>query len=160
MVIKSIGDNITAGADFDMNRLLCLLNQNMVKEIRTDQLKEALSHGDTVDNSEYEDAKNNQAFVEGRIITIEKMLDKARPLEFNRGNGQQAVLGSTVKLKNIYTDKTCVYTLVSTAESNPFENKISDESPVGKAVLSSTAGEQVKVKAPAGIFYYKIEDIQ
>jgi len=140
------------------NELTHLKKHKRVKIAK--QLKEALSHGDIVDNSEYEDAKNNQAFVEGRIITIEKMLDKARPLELNRGNGQQAVLGSTVKLKNINTDKTCVYTLVSTAESNPFENKISDESPVGKAVLGSAAGEQVKVKAPAGIFYYKIEDIQ
>ena len=125
-----------------------------------EQLKEALSYGDIVDNPEYEDAKNNQAFVEGRIITIEKLLYNARPLEVNRDNGHHVILGSTVKLKNLNTNNISVYSIVSTVEADPFENRISDESPVGKAVLGSTVGDQVKVKAPAGIFYYKIEDIQ
>ena len=124
------------------------------------QIKEALSYGDIVDNAEYEDAKNNQAFVEGRIITIEKMLYKARPLEKDNNNGHRVVLGSTVRLKCLDTNNISVYSIVSTAEADPFDNKISNESPVGKAVLGSAVGDQVKVKAPAGIFYYHIEDIQ
>jgi len=125
-----------------------------------EQIKEALSYGDIVDNAEYEDAKSRQAFVEGRIITIEKLLRNAYLLEFNDNNGHYAVFGSTVKLKNLDTDKISVYTIVSTVEADPSENRISNESPVGKAVLGSAVSDQVKVKAPAGIFYYKIEDIQ
>ncbi len=125
-----------------------------------EQIKEALSYGDIVDNAEYEDAKSRQAFVEGRIITIEKLLRNAYLLEFNDNNGHYAVFGSTVKLKNLDTDKISVYTIVSTVEADPSENRISNESPVGKAVIGSAVGDQVKVKAPAGIFYYKIEDIQ
>ncbi len=124
------------------------------------QLKEALSYGDIVDNPEYENAKNNQAFVEGRIITIEKMLYNARLLEKDNNNGHYVVLGSTVRLKCLDTNNISVYSIVSTAEADPFDNKISDESPVGKSVLGSVVGDLVQVKAPAGIFYYKIEDIQ
>ena len=138
-----------------------LMHLKTIKRVEiAGQLKEALSYGDIVDNPEYEDAKNNQAFVEGRIITIEKMLYNARLLEKNNNNGHYVVLGSTVKLKCLDTNNISVYSIVSTAESNPFENRISDESPVGKSVLGSAVGDRVKVKAPAGIFYYKIEDIQ
>ncbi len=138
-----------------------LMHLKTIKRVEiTGQLKEALSYGDIVDNSEYEDAKNNQAFVEGRIITIEKLLYNARLLEKDNNNGHYFVLGSTVRLKCLDTNTVNVYSIVSTAESNPFENRISDESPVGKSVLGSVVGDRVKVKAPAGIFYYKIEDLQ
>ncbi len=138
-----------------------LIHLKTIKRVEiAGQLKEALSYGDIVDNPEYEDAKNNQAFVEGRIITIEKMLYNARLLEKDNNNGHYVVLGSTVKLKCLDTNNISVYSIVSTAESNPFENRISDESPVGKSVLGSAVGDRVEVKAPAGIFYYKIEDIQ
>ena len=140
------------------NELMYLKKIKRVKIAQ--QLKEALSYGNIVDNAEYEDAKNNQAFVEGRIITIEKMLYNARLLEKDNNNGHYVVLGSTVKLKCLDTNNISVYSIVSTAESNPFENRISDESPVGKSVLGSAVGDRVEVKAPAGIFYYKIEDIQ
>ena len=138
-----------------------LIHLKTIKRVEiAGQLKEALSYGDIVDNPEYEDAKNNQAFVEGRIITIEKILYNARPMEVNDNNGHYVELGSTVKLKCLDTNKVSAYSIVSTVESDPFENRISNESPVGKAVLGSAVGDQVKVKAPAGIFYYKIEDIQ
>ena len=140
------------------NELMHLKN-NKRKKI-AEQIKEALSYGDITDNAEYEDAKNGQAFVEGRIITLEKLLRRARLLEIDNNNGHLVALGSTVKLRSLGISKIGVYTIVSTAESDPFENKISDESPVGKAVLGSAVGDKVKVNAPAGIFYYKIEDIQ
>ncbi len=125
-----------------------------------EQLKEALSYGDIVDNSEYEDAKNSQAFVEGRIITIEKLLNSARILREGDHNGRHVAIGSTVRLKNLDTNEISVYSIVSTVEADPFENKISDLSPVGKAVMGSAIGDRVEVKAPAGIYYYQIEDIQ
>lgn len=125
-----------------------------------EQLKEALSYGDIVDNTEYEDAKNGQAFVEGRIIIIEKLLRSARPLEADDHNGHHVAIGSTVKIKNLKTNTISVYSIVSTVESDPFENKISDLSPVGSAILGSEVGDQVEVKAPAGTFYYQIEDLQ
>jgi len=140
------------------NELMYLKKIKRVKIAQ--QLKEALSYGNIVDNAEYEDAKNNQAFVEGRIITIEKLLYNARLLEMDDHNRNHVAIGSTVKLRSKDLDKINVYTIVSTAESNPFENKISDESPVGKAALGSTVGQEVQVNAPAGIFYYIIEDIQ
>ena len=140
------------------NELMHLKN-NKRKKI-AEQIKEALSYGDITDNAEYEDAKNGQAFVEGRIITLEKLLYRARLLEKDNNNGHIVALGSTVKLRSLGISRISVYTIVSTVEANPFENKISDESPVGKAILGSSVGDHVKVNAPAGIFYFKIEDIQ
>jgi transcription elongation factor GreA len=140
------------------NELMYL--KTVKREKIAEQLKEALSYGDIVDNTEYEDAKNNQAFVEGRIITIEKLLNNARPLFMDRDNGHRVTLGSTVRLRNLCTNSVSVYKIVSTVESDPFENKISNISPVGQAVSGSEVGDQVRVKAPGGVFYYKIEDIQ
>lgn len=134
------------------------LKGSMRKKI-AEQLKDALSYGDIVDNNEYEDAKNSQAFVEGRIITIEKLLRSARLLETDDYNGHHVAIGSTVKLRNLETNSISVYSIVSTVESDPSENKISDLSPLGKAILGSGVGDQVEVKAPAGIFYYQIEDL-
>ncbi len=158
--MESIGELLLTRDGFEKleNELMHL--KNIKREKIAEQLKEALSYGDIVDNTEYEDAKNNQAFVEGRIITIEKLLYNARLLEKDNNNGHYVVLGSTVKLKCLDTNKISVYSIVSTVESDPFENKISDESPVGKAILGAAVGDQVKVKAPAGIFNYEIEDIQ
>ena len=124
-----------------------------------EQLKDALSFGDIVDNNEYEDAKNSQAFVEGRIITIEKMLRSARILETDDHNGHNVAIGSTVKLRNLETNMISVYSIVSTVESDPSENKISDLSPLGEAILGLEVGDQAEVKAPAGKFYYQIEDL-
>ena len=138
---------------------LVYLKRDMRKKI-AEQIKEALSYGDANDNAEYEVAKNGQAFVEGRIITLEKLLYRARLLEKDNNNGHIVALGSTVKLRSLGISRISVYTIVSTVEANPFENKISDESPVGKAILGSSVGDHVKVNAPAGIFYFKIEDIQ
>lgn len=123
------------------------------------RIKEAISYGDITDNSEYEDAKNEQAFIEGRIITLEKMLRRARILEKGDNDDCLVSLGSTVKLKDIDLNKDYEYTIVSTAETDPTEKKISNESPVGKAILGLTVGDQVAVKVPAGTFNYRIEAI-
>ncbi|MFO7952270.1 MAG: transcription elongation factor GreA [Bacillota bacterium] len=128
------------------------------KEV-ADRIREAISYGDITDNAEYEDAKNEQAFIEGRIITLEKMLRRARLLE-KSGDDHQVELGSTVKLRDLNTDKEHEYTIVSTAEADPSEKKISNESPVGKAILGLYIGDEVEVKVPAGTIKYKIESVR
>lgn len=124
------------------------------------RIKEAISYGDITDNSEYEDAKNEQAFIEGRIITLEKMLRRARILEKDEHENCQVSLGSKVKIKDVNKKKVFEYTIVSTAEADPSEYKISNESPVGKAILGLMVGDKAEVKAPAGTFVYKIEAIE
>lgn len=124
------------------------------------RIKEAISYGDITDNSEYEDAKNEQAFIEGRIITLEKMLRRARLLEKDETSDSLISLGSTVILKDVKLKKNYEYTIVSTAEADPTDKKISNESPVGKAILGLTVGDQVEVKVPAGTFKYRIEEIR
>ena len=128
------------------------------KEIAS-RIKEAISYGDITDNSEYEDAKNEQAFIEGRIITLEKLLRRARLLEKSDNDDENVSLGSKVILKDLNLNKDYEYTIVSTAEADPTENKISNESPVGRAIIGLSVGEQVEVKVPAGTFKYKIEAI-
>lgn len=123
------------------------------------RIKEAISYGDITDNSEYEDAKNEQAFVEGRIITLEKMLRHARVLEKTDNDNNYVALGSTVILKDLEAKKDYTYTIVGTAEADPVENKISNESPVGKAILGLSVGDEVEVKVPAGSLKYKIMKI-
>lgn len=128
------------------------------KEIAA-RIKEAISYGDITDNSEYEDAKNEQAFVEGRIITLEKMLRRARILEKDESNDEHVALGSIVKLRETNSNREYEYTIVSTAEADPTEMKISNESPVGKAIFGLGVGDKVEVKVPAGTFNYEIEAI-
>ena len=158
--MESIGELLLTKDGFKKLETELMYLKKIVRVKIAEQIKEALSYGDIVDNAEYEDAKNRQAFVEGRILTIEKLLRNAQLLETNDNNGHHVVFGSTVKLKNLDTNKISVYSILSTVEADPSENRISNESPVGKAVLGSAVGDKVKVKAPAGIFYYKIEDIQ
>jgi transcription elongation factor GreA len=128
------------------------------KEIAA-RIKQAISYGDITDNSEYEDAKNEQAFVEGRIATLEKLLRHARILEkTDEGNGF-VTLGSTVQLKDLELDQEYTYTVVGTAEADPSNSKISNESPVGKAILGLSVGDEVEVKVPAGSLKYKIIEV-
>ncbi|HHW74831.1 MAG TPA: transcription elongation factor GreA [Firmicutes bacterium] len=127
------------------------------KEIAA-RIKEAITYGDITENSEYESAKNEQAFVEGRIITLEKILRRARILE--KGDSNSFVtIGSTVKLKDMEMDRDYIYTIVGTAEADPGDNKISNESPVGKAILGLSIGDEVEVKVPAGSLKYRILEI-
>ncbi len=128
------------------------------KEIAS-RIKEAISFGDITDNSEYEDAKNEQAFIEGRIITLEKLLRRARLLDKGEIDDSHVSLGSKVTIKDIDKNQDYEYTIVSTAEADPTDKKISNESPVGKAIIGLAVGDQVEVKVPAGTFNYKIEAV-
>lgn len=123
-----------------------------------ERIKQAIEFGDISENSEYEDAKMEQAFVEGRIITLEKMLRNARIIDDNEQR-DQVVLGSTVVLKDIEMGENEEYTIVGSAEADPTVNKISNESPVGKAVLGHSKGSIIEITVPAGTISYEVIDI-
>lgn len=125
-----------------------------------ERIKIAIGYGDISENSEYEDAKNEQAFIEGRIITLEKMLRNARIINNDDVDTNSVSIGSTVILEDLEFGDKVEYTIVGTAESDPFQNKISNESPVGKAILGQQKGAVVDVQVPAGIIQYKIIDIK
>jgi transcription elongation factor GreA len=125
-----------------------------------ERIKIAIGYGDISENSEYEDAKNEQAFIEGRIITLEKMLRNARIINNDEVDTNTVSIGSIVTLKDMEFGDEVEYTIVGTAESNPSESKISNESPVGRAILGKKKGTAVDVNVPAGIIQYKIMDIK
>jgi len=125
-----------------------------------ERIKIAIGYGDISENSEYDDAKNEQAFIEGRIITLEKMLRNARIINEDDVNTDVVSIGSTVKLKDIEFNDEVEYTIVGSAESDPTKNKISNESPVGKALLGKQIGAKIDVNVPAGAIQYEILDIK
>ncbi|WP_366923304.1 transcription elongation factor GreA [Metallumcola ferriviriculae] len=124
------------------------------------RIKQALEFGDISENSEYEDAKNEQAFIEGRIITLEKKLRNARVIDDRDVLTDVVSLGSRVKLKDLENNDELEYSIVSSIESDPADNKISNESPVGKAILGKAVGAVLDVEVPAGTLQYEIIDIK
>lgn len=128
------------------------------KEV-AERLKEARSHGDLSENSEYDDARNEQAFVEGRIATLENTLRNAKIIEDN-GAGDEVRLGKTVRLKDLEYGDELEYTIVGTVEADPVKHKISNESPVGKAIMGKQKGHIVEVDAPAGAIRYEVIDVR
>ncbi|GMK42565.1 transcription elongation factor GreA [Paenibacillus sp. CCS19] len=125
-----------------------------------ERIKVAIGYGDISENSEYEDAKNEQAFIEGRIITLEKMLRNARIINNDDIDTDTVSIGSTVSVEDLEFGDVVEYTIVGTAESDPLNNKISNESPVGKTILGKKVGATVEVNVPAGIIQYKILEIK
>ncbi len=120
------------------------------------RIHDAKEHGDLSENAEYEDAKNEQAFVEGRIQTIEALIKNATIIDENL-TGDHVQIGSTVTLQG--PDGEEQFTIVGSAEARPTEGKISNESPVGRALLGKKKGEKVVVRVPAGDFTYTIRAI-
>ncbi|MGI6553857.1 MAG: transcription elongation factor GreA [Bacillota bacterium] len=129
------------------------------KEV-ADRIKQAIDFGDISENSEYDDAKNEQAFIEGRILTLEKQLRNARIIDESERSTEVVSLGSTVVLKDLELGDTLEYEIVGSMEADPSDKKISNESPVGKAVLGQKIGSVVEVEVPAGVLQYQILDIR
>ncbi|MFZ5641575.1 MAG: transcription elongation factor GreA [Bacillota bacterium] len=125
-----------------------------------ERIKQAIEFGDISENSEYEDAKNEQAFIEGRILTLEKMLRNARVIDEGEIHTDVVSIGSTVLIKDMEVGDEINYTIVGSAEADPSANKISNESPVGKAILGKKKGSVVEVSVPAGKLKYKILKIK
>ncbi len=124
-----------------------------------ERIKQAIAFGDISENSEYEDAKNEQAWIEGRILTLEKMLRNAKIIDDENISTDQVTLGSTVILKDLEYDEQLEYTIVGSVEADPANSKISNESPVGKAIIGKPKGMVVEVNVPAGLLKYEIVDI-
>ena len=120
------------------------------------RIHDAKEHGDLSENAEYEDAKNEQAFVEGRIQTLEALIKNATIIDENHST-DHVQIGSTVAVES--PDGKEAFTIVGSAEAKPAEGRISNESPVGRALLGKKKGEKVVVKVPAGDFTYKIVGI-
>ena len=114
-----------------------------------ERIKEAKEFGDISENSEYDDAKNEQAWVESRIAEISLILAHATIIDKPK-KSDKVTLGSKVKLQDAKTGAEHVYKLVGSAEADPAENRISNESPVGEAVIGKKRGETVKVQTPSG----------
>ena len=131
--------------------------QKVKRQEVAERLHEAMEGGELIENAEYEAAKNEQAFVEGRIQELDALLASAKIIEDNgkkkKSDGVQ--LGSKVTIKEgNYEAET--FTVVGVAEANPRQGKISNESPIGKAILGHKVGEAVKVETPGGTYTVKI----
>lgn len=123
------------------------------------RIKQAIAFGDLSENSEYDEAKNEQAFIEGRIVTLENMLKNAKVIDDDDISTDVVSIGSTVKLLDIEFNDIIEYTIVGSAEANPTDNKISNESPVGSALIGKAKGSEVDVAAPDGVIKFKILEI-
>lgn len=134
------------------------LKKNKRKEI-TEKIKQAKEFGDLSENAEYTEAKNQQAFVEGRILTIENIIKRARVIDED-GDSDKVSIGCKVKILNLTDNSITEYHIVSPPEVNVRENKISNESPVGKAIIGATIGDIIKVKVPKGEIELKVLDIR
>lgn len=125
-----------------------------------ERIKQALEFGDISENSEYEDAKNEQGFIEGRILSIEKMLRNAKVIDEHDVHTDVVSVGSRVVLTDLEFNEELEYAIVGSAEADPTQHRISYESPVGKALLGQKVGTTVDVNVPAGIRRYRIESIK
>ena len=128
------------------------------KEI-SEKIKVALGFGDLSENAEYDEAKNEQAEVELKIVKLEKMLKNAKIIDEEEISTDVVSVGIKVKVLDIDMEEEEVYSLVGSEEANPMENKISDESPVGAALIGHKEGEKVAVEAPMGVLEYEIINI-
>lgn len=129
------------------------------REEIANRLHEAMEGGELIENAEYEIAKNEQAFVEGRIKELEILLATARVVEDAHSSTGAIQVGSIVTIQEENLDPE-VYTIVGAAEANPVQGKVSNESPLGKALINRKAGERVQVDAPAGAFTIQIIKVE
>ncbi len=165
-----MADNKTTSTQSDDSKIILVTKEGLAKlheeleYLRNDKrreiasrIKEAISYGDLSENSEYEEAKNEQAFVEGRILELEDKVKYARIIE-EKSQVATVQLGTQVTIVNINQkgSKGEEYIIVGSTEADPLQNKISNESPVGAALLEHKKGDIVKVNAPSGILEYEI----
>ena len=132
-----------------------------VKRIEiAERLKAAIALGDLSENSEYEDAKNEQAFLEGEIAELEQKIRNSDIIKNDGTNKDIVQMGNTVVIKDLEFGDEDTFTIVGSTEADPDENKISNESPVGAAIIGQQVGSTVEVNAPAGVLKYQIVEIK
>ena len=125
------------------------LSQEKRREV-AERIKEAREFGDIMENSEYDDAKNEQAMLEAKIALLEDKLRSASVIDASELSTDEVRVGTTVHVKDEKTGKSVKYAIVGSAEANPAENKLSNESPVGRALIGHKRGETVEVAVPRG----------
>lgn len=142
-----------------------------LEELRTvkrleneERLKEAISHGDLSENSEYDSAKDEQARIEGRILELEQMVKTAKVIDNTKKRKTKVELGATVDIEDLdpefEEDKLQTYTVIGTTEADPFIGRISNESPIGMAIMGKKVGAVVTVRTPLGDHQYKVLKIK
>ena len=124
-----------------------------------EKLKVARSYGDLSENSEYDDAKNEQAILEARIATLEATIKAAVVIDESEISTETVHVGSIVRLENITAGREVTYKITGSNEANPKEGKISDESPVGKGLLDHAVGDVVEIETISGVIGFKILEI-
>lgn len=128
------------------------------KEV-AEKIKVALSFGDLSENSEYDEAKNDQAILENRISQIESILNNAKIIDESVLTNEHIHIGSKVKVHDFDFDENVEYQIIGSGEADPFNGKLSDESPVGSALLDHKVGDIVEVETPDGIVKFEILEI-
>ena len=149
---------ITAEGLKQLEEELQYLKGQKRKEV-AEKIKVARSYGDLSENSEYDDAKNEQAILEARIVTIEATLKNAVLIDEEGISNEHVHVGSSVRLLNLRTAAEVTYKIVGSNEANPSEGKISDESPVGAALIGHSVGDAVEVEVPVGVIGFKVLEI-
>ena len=125
-----------------------------------EEIKEARSHGDLSENSEYDEAKNTQGLVENRITELEQMIKNAVIIDETEDSEGKISLGCTIKVEDMETGDEELYAIVGSQEANPMESRISDDSPFGRAMLGKHIGQTVEVEAPVGTIRFEILSVE
>ncbi len=128
------------------------------KEV-AEKIKVALSFGDLSENSEYDEAKNDQAMLEARIAQIESILKNAKIIDESELTNEHIHIGSKVKVHDFEFNEDAVYQIIGSDEADPFNGKLSDESPVGAALLGHQVGDVIEVETPDGLIKFEILEI-
>jgi transcription elongation factor GreA len=124
-----------------------------------ERIRQAKEFGDISENAEYEDAKQEQAFVEGRILKVETMIRNSRLIDESDYVSDEVHLGANIKVKETKTGTLLDFTIVGSTEADPANHRLSNESPLGRALIGKKKGENVDVVTPRGVSNYKIESI-
>jgi len=129
------------------------------KEI-AEKISNAVAFGEIAENAEYRAAKNEQAFIEGRILTLEKIIENCEIIDKSKNDNTYVSPGSEVVVEDLKKKEKITYILVDYIESDPGSGKISIVSPIGKALLGKKVGDKVNIRVPAGNLHYKILEIR
>ena len=150
---------LTADGYKKLQREIDVLRNDKRREV-AERIRVAREFGDISENAEYDDAKNEQAMLEHRIAQLEERLLSARVITKKEISKDSVSVGAHVRLRDMQANKTFEYHIVGSAEANPAENKLSNESPVGKAIIGHKKGDVVEVTAPRGSLKFKILEIK
>ena len=150
---------LTAEGYEKLKREIEVLQTEKRREV-AERIRVAREFGDIAENAEYDDAKNEQAMLEHKIAQLEERLLSARVITKKEISKDTVSVGSKVRIRDVAAKQTFEYHIVGSAEANPAENKLSNESPVGKAIMGRKKGDTVEVSAPRGTIKFKIMDIK